>query len=69
MDQREVEDIVRAVLRHYGLGATIGRITSSGGNWDVEIIDASRTITIVHIPTDTAQGVRRAVMNAFDVEG
>jgi hypothetical protein len=68
MDRREVEEIVRSVLTHYGLGATIGRITSTGRNWDVEIIDGSRTTT-VHIPTDTAQGVRRAVMNAFDVEG
>ncbi len=69
MDQQEVEDIVRSVLRHYGVGATVSRVTSSGGNWDVEIIDTSRTITTVHIPTETAQGVRRAVMNAFDVEG
>ena len=69
MDQREVEEVVRSVLTHYGLGASVGRITSSGRDWDVEIIDASRTVTTVHIPTDTAQGVRRAVMNAFDVEG
>ena len=69
MDRREIEEIVRSVLTHYGLGASVGRITSNGRAWDVEIIDASKTITTVHIPTDTAQGVRRAVMNAFDVEG
>jgi hypothetical protein len=69
MDRREVEDVVRSVLTHYGLGASVGRITSNGRNWDVEIIDASRSITTVHIPTATAQGVRRAVMAAFDVEG
>ena len=69
MDQREVEEVVRSVLTHYGLGASVGRVTSTGRNWDVEIIDASKTITTVHIPTDTAQGVRRAVMAAFDVEG
>ena len=69
MDPREIEDVVRSVLTHYGLGASVGRITSTGRGWDVEIIDTSRTITTVHIPTDTAQGVRRAVMNAFDVEG
>ena len=69
MDQREVEEVVHSVLTHYGLGASIGRITSTGRSWDVEIIDATKTITTVHIPTDTAQGVRRAVMTAFDVEG
>jgi len=69
MDRREVEEIVRSVLTHYGLGASVGRITSTGRTWNVEIIDATRTTTTVHISTDTAQGVRRAVMNAFDVEG
>jgi hypothetical protein len=69
MDRREIEDVVRSVLTHYGLAASVGRITSSGRTWDVEISDASGTVTTVHIPTDTAQGVRRAVMNAFDVEG
>ena len=69
MDRREIEEVVRSVLTHYGLAASVGRITSNGRTWDVEIIDASKTITTVHIPTDTAQGVRRAVMNAFDVEG
>ena len=69
MDRREIEDIVRSVLTHYGLGASVGRITSKGRAWEVEIIDASKTITTVQIHTDTAQGIRRAVMNAFDVEG
>jgi hypothetical protein len=69
MDRREVEEIVRSVLTHYGLGASVGRITSQGRNWNVEIIDATRTTTTVHISTDTAQGIRRAVMNALDVEG
>ena len=69
MDRREIEEVVRSVLTHYGLGASVGRISSAGRGWDVEIVDASKTITTVHLPTDTAQGVRRAVMNAFDVEG
>ena len=69
MDVREIEDVVRSVLTHYGLGASVGRITSIGRGWDVEIIDTAKAVTTVHIPTDTAQGVRRAVMNAFDVEG
>ena len=69
MDRREVEDVVRSVLTHYGLGATVGRITATGRKWDVEIIDASKNVTTVHIPTDTAQAIRRAVMTAFDVEG
>ena len=69
MELSEVEDIVRSVLTHYGLGASVGRITLIGCDWHVEIIDASRTTTTVVIPTDTAQGVRRAIMNAFDVAG
>jgi predicted SprT family Zn-dependent metalloprotease len=65
----EVQDIVRSVITHYGLGASLGRVTSTGREWQVEIIDASRVKMVVTIPTDTAQGVRRAILGAFHMEG
>jgi hypothetical protein len=69
MTVTEVQDIVRAVLTHYGVGGSLGRVTLVGREWRVEIVDASRVKTVVTIPTDTAQGVRRAIMDAFHVEG
>jgi hypothetical protein len=65
----EVQDIVRSVITHYGLGASLGRVTSTGREWQVEIIDASRVKTVVTVRTDTAQGVRRAILGAFHMEG
>jgi hypothetical protein len=69
MDAHEIEELVRSVLRHYGVGATVGRVTMIGRDWQVEVVDTSKAVTTVTIATPTAQGVRRAVMNAFDVEG
>jgi|GEM_PF-6105371 len=69
MDIREVEQIVRAVLIHYGVGCSVGRVARSGRDWHVEVIDAFRTKTTVIIPNDTPQGVRRAIMGALDVDG
>jgi hypothetical protein len=69
MTVTEVQDIARSVLTHYGLDASVGRVTSTGREWQVEIIDASRGKTVVTVRTDTAQGVRRAILGAFHMEG
>lgn len=69
MNRTDVEQIVRSIMRDYGMRSHIARIDLSEGKWEIELVHIDGVTEALTVFDSPPQNLRRSLMTALEVEG
>jgi hypothetical protein len=69
MTSRDVERIVRSVLRQYGLRMALRDIQPRTDGWDVVLMPKTGTAIHITLPEGPAHMIRNALLSQLNVDG
>jgi hypothetical protein len=68
MTRSAVEQIVRSVMREYGIEGDVGRIALFAQEWKIEIVNVDGVKETLTVYDSSPQHVRQSVMAALHLE-
>jgi hypothetical protein len=65
---RDIESIVRSVLRDYGLGMTLDSVAPHEDGWEIVLRSSPAETVSLTLGPNSPHGLRRALMEALEID-